>query len=83
MMANTELSKNELLEQAVSMPLSIPEQANEQLLSLLYRMAIEGDLRAAKLYLDYSPRMNPEKNNGLSLADAIALLSEKRDDDTV
>jgi hypothetical protein len=66
------------LEAAVVMPLEAverlePTEARQKLLTVLLQCALAGDVRAAKLYLDYSLRQNIEAQTGLTLEQAIEL----------
>ena len=70
------------LETAVVMPLEVvealsPETAKRKLLSVLLKYALEGDVRAAKLYLDYSFRANVEERSGLTLEQAMQLMNSQ------
>ena len=76
------------LEAATTMPLEVPAHSNpaddrSQLLEVLLELALAGDVRAAKLYLDYSVRSNAEANTGLSLEEAIQLMQIPSNDETV
>ena len=53
----------------------------ERLLDKLYELAMNGDVRAAKLYLDFSLRSNSEQSPGLTLEEAIALINQQNSDD--
>ena len=66
------------LEAATVMPLEVvkklePDEARKELLVVLLQHALAGDVRAAKLYLDYSFRENVEEQTGLTLEEAITL----------
>jgi hypothetical protein len=51
--------------------------AIEHLLGALYLLALDGNLNAAKLYLDYRLKREPEGPAGLTAEDALRLLQEQ------
>jgi hypothetical protein len=74
-----------VMEAAITMPLEIPEhlkpaEAREQLLDVLLMLALAGDVRAAKLYLDYSFKSNVEAKTGLSLEEALRIMQTSSND---
>jgi hypothetical protein len=74
-----------VMEAATTMPLEIPEhleptEAREQLLDVLLMLALAGDVRAAKLYLDYSFKSNVEAKTGLSLEEALRIMQTSSQD---
>ncbi|RPH95490.1 hypothetical protein EHM69_04270 [candidate division KSB1 bacterium] len=55
------------------------EAAVENLLDKLYELAVNGDLSAAKLYLDYRLKRNSGEPAGLTVEEALKLLSAKQE----
>jgi hypothetical protein len=75
----TKAKSNKQIETVTAMSLEIPEhvepiKARSDLLDKLLELALAGDVRAAKLYLDYSFKSNAEAKSGLALEDAIQLM---------
>lgn len=73
------------VESATSEPLAPPPvfppsetDAVQKLLGALYTLALEGNVSAAKLYLDYTARQKGDDPAGLTNEDALRLLLEYR-----
>ncbi len=70
------------IEACTSAPLTAPpppetDDPFQQIMAKLYTLAVEGNVTAAKLYLDYSMKDLSENANGLSLDEALKLLREQ------
>jgi hypothetical protein len=61
-------------------PVAAPVDADpvQKLLGALYALAIEGNVSAAKLYLDYTARQRGDEPAGLTADEALLLLQEQR-----
>ncbi|MBU1637304.1 hypothetical protein KKC97_06510 [bacterium] len=76
-------TKSNTLEAATVLPLEVVEQytpdfARSRLLTVLLQLALAGDVRAAKLYLDYSFSANLESQSGLTLEQALQIMNEQK-----
>ncbi|MBU0509889.1 hypothetical protein KKH27_13785 [bacterium] len=70
------------LETATAAPLTPPKpvdvsDAREQVLGVLYGLALEGNVSAAKLYLDLTSDADSESEETLTPEDALRLLQEQ------
>jgi hypothetical protein len=54
------------------------EDAVQKLLGTLYALALEGNVTAAKLYLDYCAKQKGEDTNALTPEEALRIIQEAR-----
>jgi hypothetical protein len=74
------IASGQPLETATAMSLASPDTARSNLLEVLLRLALAGDVRAAKLYLDYSLREAVKAQTGFTLEEALKLIQDGASD---
>lgn len=64
-----------------AVPFSGKEESVESLLKVLYTLGMEGNVTAAKLYLDHCFKNRPAETKGLTAEAAIRLLQDQDRDE--